>query len=77
MKILFVYLLLCGLELSVIVFLDLLSGMSIYSSIQAILATFRITTTEESIAAVFLLSAPVILAVVELFKTKRKMNQPR
>ncbi|WP_379128992.1 hypothetical protein [Paenibacillus sp. sgz500958] len=76
MKILFLYLLLGFLGLSIIVSIDLLAHLSFADAMQSIHATFATTSLMESIIMISFLLLPVIKVIAaSLKKRKGQTNQ--
>ncbi|WP_058302285.1 hypothetical protein [Gorillibacterium timonense] len=70
MKIIWLYGVLLLLASAMVVFIDLLSGMSWFSVFHPILYLFRTTSIQESIAIVCFLVAPLVAAWADTRKKK-------
>ncbi|ULO09232.1 hypothetical protein H1230_10915 [Paenibacillus sp. 19GGS1-52] len=75
MKILFLYFLLAFLGLSIIVIIDLLSGLSLSMSFHSIYGAFVNTNIQESILMVVFICLPFINAITDSFKKRKQRTK--
>jgi mannose/fructose-specific phosphotransferase system component IIA len=75
MKILLLYLMLAFLGLSIIVTIDLLSGMNLPMAFQSIYISFATTTIHEYVIMVIFLSIPFINAITTTLKKRSKASK--
>ncbi|QSF43328.1 hypothetical protein [Paenibacillus tianjinensis] len=71
MKMTGIYLILACLNLGMIVFVDLLSGTSLPSSLHSLRVVFDTTTFQESCFMVLFAALPVIVTVADKFKQSK------
>ncbi|AHV98311.1 hypothetical protein PSAB_17045 [Paenibacillus sabinae T27] len=75
MKILLLYVLLCFLGLSMTVFVDLISGMSLFSTLQSLRTTLRTANSMETTAMALFFSAPFIVVIVDSLTNKKRQKK--
>lgn len=76
MKIMSIYVLLAALTLSLIVIIDVISGISLRASIHSLSTIFATTTLQEAICITIFLLLPFIQVAVHTSKERHSRRKP-